>query len=171
MRFKSARVSRVADSLPVHVGHHFRADGRWRLYAFSDAEGTAVADLAAWLEDAEDSPITLFTPTGADIDSVFDAKVIYQQDYHDVDVNAVPSLFRPKVGAYGLTDWEKVYATIPDDDFFAARGIDRSGALVIVRPDMYVAHVLPLSARSEITEFFAQSMVRQAVLDPVPAGA
>ncbi len=169
MRFKSAMVSRVADSLPVHVGHHFRADGRWRLYAFSDADGSAVTDLAAWLEDSADSPVNLFTPTGADIDSVFDAKVIYQQDYHDVDVADVPSLFRPKVGEYGLTDWEKVYATIPDDDFFDARGVDRSGALVIVRPDMYVAHVLPLSARSEITEFFAQSMVRQAVPELVRA--
>jgi phenol 2-monooxygenase len=170
MRFKSARVSRVADSLPVHVGHHFRADGRWRLYAFADGDGRAVADLAAWLEHAEDSPISLFTPAGADIDSVFDAKVIYQQGYRDVDFAAVPSLFRPKVGVYGVTDWEKVYATIPEDDFFDARGVDRSGALVIVRPDMYVAHVLPLSARAEITDFFAQSMVRQAATELVGAG-
>jgi phenol 2-monooxygenase len=160
----------VADSLPVHVGHHFRADGRWRLYAFADGDGRAVADLAAWLEHAEDSPISLFTPAGADIDSVFDAKVIYQQGYRDVDFAAVPSLFRPKVGVYGVTDWEKVYATIPEDDFFDARGVDRSGALVIVRPDMYVAHVLPLSARAEITDFFAQSMVRQAATELVGAG-
>jgi hypothetical protein len=35
---------------------------------------------------------------------------------------------------------------------------------------MYVAHVLPLSARAEITDFFAQSMVRQAATELVGAG-
>lgn len=70
----------------------------------------------------------------------------------------------PKVGRLQVMDWEKVYSTIEDDDIFENRGVDRSGALVIVRPDMYVAHILPLSARTELTEFFAQSMVREQVL-------
>lgn len=167
MRFKSAPVSRVADTNTVHVGHHFRADGRWRLYAFADADGSAVADLASWLEDSEDSPVNLFTPANTDIDSVFDAKVIYQQSYHDVDLATVPRLFMPKVGHLQIMDWEKVYSTIPDDDIFENCSIDRSGALVIVRPDMYVAHLLPLSARAELTEFFAQSMASQKVLNLV----
>ena len=165
MRFKSAPVSRVADTNTVHVGHHFRADGRWRLYAFADADGSAVADLASWLEEAENSPVNLFTPSNTDIDSVFDAKVIYQQSYHDVDLAKVPRLFLPKVGHLQIMDWEKVYSTIPDNDIFDSRKVDRSGALVIVRPDMYVAHVLPLSARAELTEFFAQNMAGQKVLN------
>lgn len=69
----------------------------------------------------------------------------------------------PKVGHHQVIDWEKVYAAIPHNDIFEARKIDRAGALVIVRPDMYVAHVLPLTARAEITEFFAQNMVRAKV--------
>ena len=160
-RFKSVEVSRVADSRTRHLGHHFRADGRWRLYAFADAEGTAVAELADWLENSEDSPVAQFTPEGADIDGVFDAKVIYQQSYGEIDLGQVPRYFRPRVGPFHVTDYEKVYAAVPGDDIFDASGIDRSGALVIVRPDMYVAHVLPLSAREEITAFFAQSMVQQ----------
>jgi phenol 2-monooxygenase (NADPH) len=163
MRFKSAQVSRVADTTTVHLGHHFRADGRWRLYAFADTSGQAVADLAAWLETSNDSPVTRFTTDGSDIDSVFDAKVIYQQGYRDVDFAKVPGLFRPQVGQYKVTDWEKVYAAMPHDDIFAAREIDRSGALVIVRPDMYVAHVLPLHARAEISEFFLQNMARPKI--------
>ena len=63
--------------------------------------------------------------------------------------------------AQALSRARTLYAAVPGDDIFDANGIDRSGALVIVRPDMYVAHVLPLSAREEITEFFAQSMVSQ----------
>ena len=36
-RFKSAEVVRVGDGNVVHLGHHARADGRWRVYAFADA--------------------------------------------------------------------------------------------------------------------------------------
>ena len=168
-RFRSALVSRVADTSTRHLGHHFRADGRWRLYAFADTDGTAVAELADWLENSESSPVAQFTPQGADIDSVFDAKVIYQQPYGDVELGQVPSYFLPKVGPFHLTDYEKVYSALPEDDIFDLNEIDRSGALVIVRPDMYVAHVLPLSAREEITVFFAQSMVQQR--DAARAGA
>jgi len=36
------------------------------------------------------------------------------------------------------------------------RGIDRrNGCLVIVRPDQYVAHVLPAYAKAELAAFFA----------------
>jgi phenol 2-monooxygenase len=35
------------------------------------------------------------------------------------------------------------------------RGIDRqNGCIVIVRPDQYVAHVLPLDAHEELAAFF-----------------
>jgi phenol 2-monooxygenase (NADPH) len=105
--------------------------------------------------------VAKFTPEGADIDSVFDAKVVYQQHYEDIDIAQVPRLFRPKVGRFQVTDYEKIYSAISDDDIFDLREVDRSGALIIQRPDMYVAHILPLSAREEITEFFAQHMVPQ----------
>jgi hypothetical protein len=43
---------------------------------------------------------------------------------------------------------------------FDLRGIDRAqGCLVVVRPDQYVAHVLPLDAHDELGEFFARFMV------------
>ena len=45
-------------------------------------------------------------------------------------------------------------------DIFDMRGIDRErGCVVIVRPDQYVAHVLPLSAHDEIAAFFAGFMI------------
>ena len=35
------------------------------------------------------------------------------------------------------------------------RGIDRAaGCVVIVRPDQYVGHVLPLHSRDELTAYF-----------------
>ena len=36
------------------------------------------------------------------------------------------------------------------------RGIGRAaGCMVIVRPDQYVGHVLPLDARAELAKYFA----------------
>ncbi|MET3566766.1 phenol 2-monooxygenase [Leifsonia sp. 563] len=156
-RFKSAPVERVCDGNPVHLGHHARADGRWRIYVFADAaragEPSAVADLAGWLSSSPESPLAA-TPAGADPDAWFDVKVIYQQDHTAVDLGAVPEFFLPRVGPFGLIDYEKVYAADPDDDIFADRGIDRAGAIVVVRPDQYVSAVLPLAATDELAAFF-----------------
>jgi phenol 2-monooxygenase len=157
-RFKSAPVVRVADTNPVHLGHHATADGRWRIYVFADAAlpgtGSATDKLAAWFAGSGESPLAA-TPEGADPDAWFDVKVIYQQPHTSVDISAVPAVFKPQVGAFKLTDYEKVYATDPAADIFDLRGIDRAGAVVVVRPDQYVANVLPLTATAELGAFFA----------------
>ncbi|MFT3798297.1 FAD-binding monooxygenase [Microbacterium sp.] len=159
-RFKSSTVSLVADGNVVHLGHHARADGRWRVYVFADApaagEASGVTGWAEWASSPA-SPFARFTPEGADVDAVFDLKVIYQQGIEGVDLNRVPDIFRPKTGPLGLTDWEKVFAAGPSvwspTDIFAERGLSRDGAVVVVRPDQYVAHVLPLAATAELTAF------------------
>ena len=167
-RFKSVEVVRVCDGNPVHLGHHARADGRWRLYAFADAptagEASVLADWAAFMASPE-SPVLRFTPEGADIDAVFDVKVVYQQRHEDVDLARVPEFFLPKTGPLGLTDWEKVYAAAPSawttDDIFEERGLSRDGVVVVVRPDQYVAGVFPLHATDELSAFFAQAFLPQ----------
>ncbi|GAA4369522.1 FAD-binding monooxygenase [Agromyces bauzanensis] len=160
-RFKSAPVVRVGDANPIHLGHHATADGRWRIYVFADqaraGEASAVADLAEWLATAPGSPVTA-TPAGLDRDAWFDVKVIYQQDHTGVDLGQVPEVFLPKVGPFQLTDYEKVYAADPADDIFDQRGIDRAGAVVLVRPDGYVANVLPVAATDELVAFFRPAL-------------
>lgn len=160
-RFKSSEVSMVCDGNVVHLGHHAKADGRWRIYAFADAPAAGEAsELAGWAEwmASPASPLARFTPEGADVDAVFDVKVIYQQPHEGVDIMAVPEAFRPKTGPLGLMDWEKVFAAAPSawckTDIFEERGISRDGAVVVVRPDQYVAHVLPLTATAELAAFF-----------------
>ncbi|MGK9149330.1 FAD-binding monooxygenase [Plantibacter flavus] len=157
-RFTSARVSRVADTNPVHLGHHHRADGRWRVYAFADApaagEASALAAWAEWFAGDPASPLLLHTPADGDPDAVFDVKVVYQQPHEDVAIERVPRVFLPNVGPFGLVDYEKVYAALPGEDVFEDRGISRAGAIVVVRPDQYVAAVLPLAATDELAAFF-----------------
>ena len=65
----------------------------------------------------------------------------------------LPPLLKPTKGKYGLIDYEKVFC--PDlkhgPDIFDQRQIDRAkGALVIVRPDQFVAEVLPLDGFDDL---------------------
>ena len=160
-RFKSVNTVRVADAVPVHIGHHHRADGRFRIYAFADTDRSALNAWAEWMLSDEASPIRQFTPAGVDIDTVFDVKAVYQQPHYDVAIETVPKVFLPASGPYGLPDYEKIYAAIEGDDIFEQRGVSREGAIVVVRPDHYVSHILPLSAREELTEFFGQFLLPQ----------
>jgi phenol 2-monooxygenase len=157
-RFKSAPAVRVCDTNPLQLGHQATADGRWRIYVFADAapagSPSPVAEFAAWLEGAPDSPLAA-TPDGADRDAWFDVKVIYQQDHRNIDINAVPAAFKPEVGPFKLTYLEKVYGVDPKEDIFDVRGIDRGGVVVVVRPDQYVANILPLTAMAQLGAFFA----------------
>jgi phenol 2-monooxygenase len=156
-RFKSSPVVRVCDGNPVQLGHHARADGRWRIYVFADdagVDGAAVGDLATWLTTDPASPLAS-TPAGLDADAWFDVKLISQQPHAEVDLSRVPEVFLPRTGPFGLIDYEKVYAADPASDIFETRGVSRAGAIVIVRPDQYVANVLPLTATAELAAFFA----------------
>jgi phenol 2-monooxygenase len=157
-RFKSAPVRRVCDTNPVQLGHLAEADGKWRIYVFADparaGDPSAVTDLARWLAEAPDSPLAA-TPDGLDPDAWFDVKVIYQQDHTGINITSVPAVFTPQVGPFGLTNLAKVFGADPQEDIFEARGLDRSGVVVVVRPDQYVANVLPLTATAELAAFFA----------------
>ena len=168
-RFKSAPVVRVCDGNPVHLGHLATADGRWRIYVFADqgAPGadSALTRWAQWLGTAADSPLVRYTPPGADDDALLDVKVIYRQRHTEVDINAVPKVFKPTVGPFGLLDYNKVFSVGGTDNIFTERQIDPGGAVVVVRPDQYVAHVLPLTDTAALADFFAAHL-RQPAPEP-----
>ncbi|CAH1749273.1 3-hydroxybenzoate 4-monooxygenase [Thauera humireducens] len=161
-RFHSAPVVRLADAKPMQLGHVARADAAWRVYAFADANGTRLRGLMDFLADSSDSPVRRFTPAGADPDSVIDVRAVYQQNHRDLKVDELPAMLLPPKGRFGLLDYEKAFA--PDlrsgQDIFELRGIDRAqGAIVVVRPDQYVANVLPLDAHDALTAFFAAFLI------------
>ncbi len=169
MRFHSAPVIRLADAKPIQLGHTVRADGRWRVFAFSGAEDPAspssgIGAFCAFLAEPSESPVKRYTPQGADIDSVIDVRAIFQQGHRELAIETMPSFLLPRKGRYGLRDYEKMFC--PDlksgNDIFDMRGIDRDkGCMVVVRPDQYVAHVLPLDAYAELAAFFDGFMRRR----------
>jgi phenol 2-monooxygenase (NADPH) len=162
MRFHSAPVIRLSDAKPLQLGHAVKADGRWRVFAFSAAEDPSTAasginSLCHFLAESRESPVRRFTPRGADIDSVIDLRAIFQQGHRELAIEAMPSFLIPRKGRYGLRDYEKTFCADlkSGDDIFDMRGIDRArGCMVVVRPDQYVAHVLPLDAHKELAAFF-----------------
>ena len=95
-------------------------------------------------------------------DSVIDVRAIFQQGHRDLAVNGMPPVLLPRKGRFGLIDYEKMFC--PDlksgTDIFEMRGIDREqGCMVVVRPDQYVAHVLPLHGFDALADFFAGFMI------------
>jgi phenol 2-monooxygenase (NADPH) len=170
MRFHSAPVIRLADAKAVHLGHTIKADGRWRIFAFSDADeplssGSRISGLCEFLQNAPDSPVRRHTAEGDDIDAVIDMRVVFQKTHRDLALQAMHPFLLPAKGRFGLCDYEKMFC--PDlktgADVFEMRSIDReTGCMVIVRPDQYVADILPLSAHTQLAEYFDRILLRQS---------
>ena len=162
-RLHSAPVVRLADARPMQLGHVIEADARFRLFLFAPQldhgqAGQTMHALCDWLEHHAASPIRRHTAQGVDIDSVIDIRAIFQQATRDLDYASMPTLLRPRIGRFGLCDYEKIFCAdpAPHNDIFEQRGINRAqGCMVVVRPDQYVGHVLPLAAREELTSYFA----------------
>ncbi len=166
-RFHSDVVVRLSDGLPVQLGHTIKADGRWRLMVFSDAlddggPGKPISNLCDYLTQDPASPILRYTGKELDIDSLIDIRAVFQLSAPSMMMEVLPDLLLPRKGKYGLIDYEKVFCphTKHSRDIFDTRRIDRSkGALVIVRPDQYVAEILPLNDFSGLSNFFDQFLL------------
>jgi phenol 2-monooxygenase len=169
MRFHSAPVVRLSDAKPLHLGHCAKADGRWRLYAFASKDdsgqrGSHIHALCEFLKADPTSPIVKFSREGEETDSILDVRAIFQHPHRDLAIDAMPELLLPRKGKYGLVDYEKIYC--PDlksaEDIFDMRGIDRDqGCMVVVRPDQYISHVLPLDAYEQLSTFMSNILIAQ----------
>jgi len=162
-RFHSAPVVRLSDAKQMQLGHVAQADSRWRLYAFasitdSTNAGSNIHKLAAWLESDPASPVVRYTRPEDDIDSIIDVRAVYQQTFEELAFEDLPAFFKPQKGKLGLMDFEKVFCVDHKGlgDIYEMRGIDRDkGCQIVVRPDQYIAHVLPLDDYRGLSEFFS----------------
>ena len=172
-RFHSAPVVRFADAKPVHLGHVVKADGRFRIFAFAgagnpSASGSAIRQLCDFLAESQESPVRKYTRPGEDIDAVIDVRAVFQQAHRELAIESMPALLLPRKGRYRLYDYEKMFcADIKGgNDIFAMRLIDRDkGCVVVVRPDQYVANVLPLDGYNQLASFFDGFMLPQSDQD------
>lgn len=174
MRFHSAAVIRLADARRIQLGHVLKADGRWRLFVFAGGDdrgqiGSPVWRLCDFLAHDPSSPVRRHTPTGDDVDATIDVRAVFQAAHRELAIETMPPLLLPSKGRYGLTDYEKVFCPdlAPGGDIFDLRTVDRDhGALVVVRPDQFVAAVLPVDDHLTLGRFFAGFMIDAATLSP-----
>jgi 2-polyprenyl-6-methoxyphenol hydroxylase-like FAD-dependent oxidoreductase len=165
-RFHSAPVIRIGDGKVLQLGETLTADGRWRLLVFApqgDDAGTDshVRTLCTWLVEAGNSPLSFGASRGQDIDAVIDVRAVFQQHHHNLACTDLPPLLFPPKGQLELHDYEKAFcaSSDPTRDIYRMRGIDRRrGCIVVVRPDQYIANVLPLDATDALAEFFSRFM-------------
>ena len=164
-RFHSAPVIRLADAKPMQLGHVALADGAWRLYIFGDRSDptqpqSRVAALCEFL-GSDESPVARFTPPDANPDAVLDVRAIFQQRHHDLRLENMPPVLLPRKGRFALVDYEKIFCSDPDaGDIFTLRSLNREeGCMVLVRPDQYIANILPLEAHAMLHDFLARLLV------------
>lgn len=87
--------------------------------------------------------------------------------FKDTEQTQIPDVFSPKTGKWGMKDLHKTY--IDDEHYNAGHdhayekyGVDpEKGAVVVVRPDQYVAKVLRLDDGNAVEEFFAGCLLEQ----------
>ncbi|KAL8276788.1 hypothetical protein RQP46_010793 [Phenoliferia psychrophenolica] len=169
-RFESHQVVSVGDARPWHIADRFVADGRFRVVIFAgDVRETSQMSLlgkvASYL-DSPQGPLRIYTPSGADIDSVFEIITVISNPRTLVEPNAFPDILWPAKGQYGIRDYEKIYA---DDDTYLSGhghiyeklGIDpKLGCLVVVRPDQHVAMVCRVEEFVKLGAFFDAIMLK-----------
>ena len=161
-RFHSAPVIRIADTKRIELGHIIKADFRWRIFVFSGRETSKTIALGEFLSASATSPVVQLAQPDLDIDSVIDIRVVFQEVEDTYLFEQMPQVFFPTKGVYGLRDYEKIFRSdnTLNQDIFDLRKIHRgNGCMVIVRPDQYIANVLPLDATSDVSRFFAGFMI------------
>ena len=108
------------------------------------------------------APAATATRADRDIDAIFDLRAIFPPKHSGLTIETMPALLRPQKGRYGLRDSEKVFSADdkPGSDICTLSGVDRTqGALVVVRPDQYIARVLPQDPHQALASFFARFML------------
>jgi hypothetical protein len=165
-RFHSSLVVRIGDGKTMQLNQTLAADGRWRVIAFAGQGDfgnahSAIGNLCKYLTSSPQSLLKRYALPDADVDAIIDVRAVFQKNHHELNVTDLPELLFPPKGKYGLHDYEKAFCAVTEihENIYAQRGIDREqGCIVIVRPDQYIAHILPLDAHAATTEFFSRFM-------------
>jgi phenol 2-monooxygenase (NADPH) len=165
MRMMSAQVVRFADAKAVQLASVLKADGRWRVLCFAGDVTKPICmqkleKLTEFLSSST-SPLTRHTPKGADLDSFIETLLILHGERAKIEDSVqIPALFQPITGKWQVKDLYKVY--VDEESYnnghghaYETLGIgDQAGAVVVVRPDMYVAMVTDLDNHEALTKFF-----------------
>ncbi|KAF4946265.1 hypothetical protein FSARC_14239 [Fusarium sarcochroum] len=158
-RFPSAPVVRISDAKPMQLNKALPADGRWHILTFCSGEHSTkeLHQVASEL----DNLVKMFTPDGSQADQIIKHTLVIKADRKSVEIDQLPEVFFPRTGKYSLRDVHRVFV---DDQspymlgcghVFSKYGIDAArGAIVVVRPDLYISRITSLSHVTSLFSFF-----------------
>ncbi|PGH14778.1 hypothetical protein AJ79_02794 [Helicocarpus griseus UAMH5409] len=169
MRFPSTQVVRFSDARALQLVKALPADCRWYLVLFAgDIRDPAAA---ARLEKAATSLqdiVREFTPSSSDPDSLIDPVLVLSTERTKIEQEQMPDFFTPVTGRWKMKCLHKTY--VDDESYNSGHGhayefygVDASrGALVIVRPDHYVAKVTHLEDFDGVRQYFRGFLLPKA---------
>ncbi|KAF4998711.1 hypothetical protein FGRMN_3037 [Fusarium graminum] len=165
MRFPSTPVVRLSDAKPVQLNTVLPADGRWHVLTF--CSGNYARENLHEIALELDALVKLFTPVDQHADAVINITLIIKSERRTIEIDQLPETFFPRTGEFSLRNIHKVFI---DDkspymlgcgQAFSRYGIDDgTGAIVVVRPDLYVARVIRLSDIRSLPPFFSGCLNR-----------
>ncbi|KAI0971832.1 FAD binding domain-containing protein [Xylaria arbuscula] len=167
MRFPSTQVVRVGDARQIWLTTALPADSRWHLVVFAgDVQDEDTAARLQKLGSDLERLVHAFTPPESDLDSVFNVILVLSSKRANVELQTIPGIFTPTTGKWKLRNILKVF--VDDEGYnnshgcaYEAYGIDpNQGALVVIRPDQYVARLGPLNDVHGIDSFFSSFLKR-----------
>jgi phenol 2-monooxygenase (NADPH) len=177
-RFNTAKVMCQSDGRVKHFVDWLPSDGRWRVIVFSgdirdEKQKLAVEDLASKLGEMQKR----FTPPAQDIDSVIDILTVSATpraevelaDYHPVLRPMTTRYHQPNSGGSGKKALSQDYSKVFTDELetwhdgpcnaYKTYGVPASGAVVVLRPDSYVALLVGLADAELVTRFFEKCLL------------
>lgn len=164
MRFPSSQVVKFCDAKPMQLARALAADGRWRIVIFagdiSDTNASKMLDNLGAFLDSEDGPIRRVTPSDRDIDNFVTPVVVLSGSRDKIEQEQIHPYFWPVTGPWRMRDLHKVFVDTESYNFghghvYDYCGVDpKRGAVVIVRPDQYVAQITALDDFEAISDFF-----------------
>ncbi|KAK4662335.1 uncharacterized protein QC763_700530 [Podospora pseudopauciseta] len=166
MRFPTAQVVRSCDAKAMQLVKGLPANGQWYIVVFSgDLSQPEAMSRLDEISSTLSQTVQRLTPTGVDPDGVIDRILVTAGDRKKVELDAIPDFFTPVTGKWKMKNLGKIYA---DDESYnsghghayEAYGVDASkGAIVVVRPDHYVAKVCRLEDVESLGSFFEGFLV------------
>ncbi|KAJ4127324.1 hypothetical protein NW765_017276 [Fusarium oxysporum] len=168
MRFPSNPVVRFSDARPMQLNQALPADGRWHVLVFCSrvSEGPMpeiLSEVASTLENVA----RMVTREEIAADSVINPALIIQTKRSSLSEAEIPRYFLPTSGKYRMTSLHRVF--IDEENPYMAGcgralskyGVDAArGAVVIVRPDVYVAQISALEETVEVSKFFERCLLK-----------
>ncbi|PYH49728.1 putative phenol 2-monooxygenase [Aspergillus saccharolyticus JOP 1030-1] len=179
MRLPSAQVVRHCDSKPLQLATTLKSDGRWRVIAFVGDLGlpqnrTRLDALGSYLSSS-DSPLQTYRLKDGNADSLIEPILVGYGQRHGIELDEIPQCFYPVTGKNQTRDLHKIF--FDDESYNKGNGhvyehlgiSPEKGAIIIVRPDQYVATVLSQDEYQQVGKFFSRCLLPQEAAGSVSA--